>query len=60
MVGLCLVYFGFCKKLLLIMCLFFYLIIGEWIYGCIGYVVDLFVVFGMVFGVVILFGFGVN
>lgn len=58
-VVLILVFFSYCYGLLLILCLVLYLLIGECIYGFIGYVVDIFVIIGIVFGVVILFGYGV-
>lgn len=52
-------YFVYCQNLFLILCLVFYLLIGDCIYGWFGYVVDIFVVIFIVFGVFILLGFGV-
>lgn len=60
MVGLCLAYFGFRKKLPLTMRSSLYPIIGERIYGRIGHAVDLLAVFGTVFGVATSLGLGVN
>ena len=51
-----LVIFSFNKGLLLVVCLIFYLIFGEWVWGWLGYVIDIFVVFVILFGLVILLG----
>ncbi|MGB0683511.1 MAG: BCCT family transporter [Magnetovibrionaceae bacterium] len=59
-VGLCLAYFGFRKKLPLTMRSALYPLIGERIYGPIGHAVDLLAVFGTVFGVATSLGLGVN
>lgn len=59
-VGLCLAYFGFRKKLPLTMRSALYPIIGERIYGPIGHAVDLLAVFGTVFGVATSLGLGVS
>ena len=59
-VGLCLAYFGFRKKLPLTMRSALYPIIGDRIYGPIGHAVDLLAVFGTVFGVATSLGLGVN
>jgi choline/glycine/proline betaine transport protein len=60
MIGLCLAYFGFRKKLPLTMRSALYPVIGERIYGPIGHAVDLLAVFGTVFGVATSLGLGVN
>ncbi len=60
MVGLCLAYFGFRKKLPLTMRSALYPIIGERIYGPVGHAVDLLAVFGTVFGVATSLGLGVS
>ena len=60
MVGLCLAYFGFRKKLPLTLRSALYPVIGERIYGPIGHAVDLLAVFGTVFGVATSLGLGVN
>ena len=60
MVGLCLAYFGFRKKLPLTMRSALYPVIGNKIYGPIGHAVDLLAVFGTVFGVATSLGLGVN
>jgi len=60
MVGLCLAYFGFRKKLPLTMRSALYPVIGERIYGPIGHAVDLLAVFGTVFGVATSLGLGVT
>jgi choline/glycine/proline betaine transport protein len=60
MVGLCLAYFGFRKKLPLTMRSALYPIIGQRIYGRIGHAVDLLAVFGTVFGVATSLGLGVK
>ena len=59
-VGLCLAYFGFRKKLPLTLRSSLYPIIGERIYGPIGHAVDLLAVFGTVFGVATSLGLGVT
>jgi len=60
MIGLCLAYFGFRKKLPLTLRSALYPIIGERIYGPIGHSVDLLAVFGTVFGVATSLGLGVS
>ncbi len=60
MIGLCLAYFGFRKKLPLTLRSALYPIIGERIYGPIGHAVDLLAVFGTVFGVATSLGLGVS
>ena len=60
MVGLCLAYFGFRKKLPLTLRSALYPIIGDRIYGPIGHAVDLLAVFGTVFGVATSLGLGVS
>lgn len=60
MVGLCLAYFGFRKKLPLTLRSALYPIIGDKIYGPIGHAVDLLAVFGTVFGVATSLGLGVS
>jgi choline/glycine/proline betaine transport protein len=60
MIGLCLAYFGFRKKLPLTLRSALYPIIGERIYGPIGLSVDLLAVFGTVFGVATSLGLGVS
>ena len=57
-VGLCLAYFGFRKKLPLTLRSALYPIIGERIYGPIGHGVDLLAVFGTVFGIATSLGLG--
>ena len=59
-VGLCLAYFGFRKKLPLTLRSALYPIIGERIYGPVGHGVDLLAVFGTVFGVATSLGLGVK
>ncbi len=59
-VGLCLAYFGFRKKLPLSLRSALYPVIGERIYGGIGHAVDLLAVFGTVFGVATSLGLGVT
>lgn len=59
-VGLCLAYFGFRKKLPLTLRSALYPLIGERIYGPIGHAVDLLAVFGTVFGVATSLGLGVT
>ena len=59
-VGLCLAYFGFRKKLPLTLRSALYPVIGERIYGPIGHAVDLLAVFGPVFGVATSLGLGVS
>ena len=58
MVGLCRAYFGFRKKLPLILRSTLYPVIGERIYGLIGHAVDLPAEFGTVFGVATSLGLG--
>ena len=60
MVGLCLAYFGFRKKLPLTLRSALHPIIGDKIYGPIGNAVDLLAVFGTVFGVATSLGLGVS
>ncbi|MBC6439104.1 MAG: BCCT family transporter [Rhodospirillales bacterium] len=60
MIGLCLAYFGFRKKLPLTLRSALYPIIGDKIYGPIGHAVDLLAVFGTVFGVATSLGLGVS
>jgi choline/glycine/proline betaine transport protein len=60
MIGLCLAYFGFRKKLPLTMRSALYPVIGDKIYGPIGHGVDLLAVFGTVFGVATSLGLGVS
>jgi choline/glycine/proline betaine transport protein len=57
-VGLCLAYFGFRKKLPLTMRSALYPLIGERIYGPLGHCVDLLAVFGSVFGIATSLGLG--
>ena len=59
-VGLCLAYFGFRKRLPLTLRSALYPIIGDRIYGPIGHAVDLLAVFGTVFGVATSLGLGVT
>lgn len=59
-VGLCLAYFGFRKKLPLTMRSALHPLIGEKIYGPVGHAVDLLAVFGTVFGVATSLGLGVS
>ena len=59
-VGLCLAYFGFRKKLPLTLRSALYPIIGDRIYGPVGHSVDLLAVFGTVFGVATSLGLGVK
>jgi choline/glycine/proline betaine transport protein len=60
MIGLCLAYFGFRKKLPLTLRSALYPVIGDKIYGPIGHAVDLLAVFGTVFGVATSLGLGVS
>jgi choline/glycine/proline betaine transport protein len=60
MIGLCLAYFGFRKKLPLTLRSALYPILGDKIYGPIGHAVDLLAVFGTVFGVATSLGLGVS
>ncbi|WP_150523005.1 BCCT family transporter [Roseibium sediminis] len=60
MVGLCLAYFGFRKKLPLTMRSALFPLIGNRIYGPWGHAVDLLAVFGTVFGVATSLGLGVS
>ena len=59
-VGLCLAWFGFRKKLPLTLRSALYPVIGERIYGAPGHLVDLLAVFGTVFGVATSLGLGVT
>ena len=59
-VGLCLAYFGFRKKLPLTLRSSLHPVIGDRIYGPIGHAVDLLAVFGTVFGVATSLGLGVS
>jgi choline/glycine/proline betaine transport protein len=59
-VGLCLAYFSFRKKLPLTFRSALYPLLGEKIYGPIGHAVDLLAVFGTVFGVATSLGLGVS
>ena len=59
-IGLCLAYFGFRKKLPLTLRSALHPIIGDRIYGPIGHGVDLLAVFGTVFGVATSLGLGVT
>ncbi len=59
-VGLCLAYFGFRKKLPLTMRSALFPLIGNKIYGPMGHAVDLLAVFGTVFGVATSLGLGVS
>ncbi len=60
MIGLCLAYFGYRKKLPLTLRSALYPIIGDKIYGPVGHAVDLLAVFGTVFGVATSLGLGVS
>jgi choline/glycine/proline betaine transport protein len=60
MIGLCLAYFGYRKKLPLTLRSALYPVIGDRIYGPIGHAVDLLAVFGTVFGVATSLGLGVT
>ena len=60
MIGLCLAYFGFRKKLPLTLRSALYPVIGDKIYGPVGHAVDLLAVFGTVFGVATSLGLGVS
>ncbi|MES0883843.1 BCCT family transporter [Roseibium sp. SCP14] len=57
-VGLCLAYFGFRKKLPLTIRSSLYPLIGDRIYGPLGHTVDLLAVFGSVFGIATSLGLG--
>ena len=59
-VGLCLAYFGFRKKLPFTLRSALYPIVGDRIYGPLGHGVDLLAVFGTIFGVATSLGLGVN
>jgi choline/glycine/proline betaine transport protein len=59
-IGLCIAYFGFRKKLPLTLRSALYPIIGDKIYGPLGHAVDLLAVFGTVFGVATSLGLGVS
>lgn len=59
LMGMVFGYFSYCYNLLFIICLVLYLIFGKWINGLIGYLVDIVVVIGIIFGIVIMFGIGV-
>ena len=60
LVGLCLAYFGFRKKLPFTLRSALYPVIGNRIYGPVGHAVDLLAVFGAVFGVATSLGLGVK
>ena len=60
LVGLCLAYFGFRKKLPLTLRSALYPLIGDRIYGPIGNLVDLLAVFGGVFGIATSLGLGAS
>jgi len=60
LVGLCLAYFGFRKKLPLTLRSALHPLIGDRIYGPIGDIVDLLAVFGGVFGIATTLGLGVS
>ena len=60
MIGLCLAYFGFRKKLPLTLRSALHPVIGDRIYGPVGHAVDLLAVFGTVFGVATSLGLGVS
>ena len=60
LVGLCLAYFGFRRKLPLTLRSALHPLIGDRIYGPIGDVVDLLAVFGGVFGIATTLGLGVS
>ena len=60
MIGLCLAYFGFRKKLPFTLRSALYPVIGDKIYGPAGHAVDLLAVFGTVFGVATSLGLGVS
>lgn len=59
-VGLCLAYFGFRKKLPFTLRSALYPVIGDRIYGPVGHAVDLLAIFGTVFGVATSLGLGVQ
>ncbi|MDE0307737.1 MAG: BCCT family transporter [Albidovulum sp.] len=59
-IGLCLAYFGFRKKLPLTLRSSLYPVIGDRIYGPVGHAVDLLAVFGTIFGVATSLGLGVS
>jgi choline/glycine/proline betaine transport protein len=60
MIGLCLAYFGYRKKLPLTLRSALHPIIGDRIYGPVGHAVDLLAIFGTVFGVATSLGLGVS
>ena len=60
LVGLCLAYFGFRKKLPLTLRSALHPLIGDRIYGPVGDTVDLLAVFGGVFGIATTLGLGVS
>ena len=60
LVGLCLAYFGFRKKLPLTLRSALHPLIGDRIYGPIGDLVDLLAVFGAVFGIATTLGLGAS
>lgn len=60
MIGLCLAYFGFRKKLPFTLRSALYPVLGDKVYGPIGHAVDLLAVFGTVFGVATSLGLGVS
>ena len=59
-VGLCLAYFGFRKKLPFTLRSALYPVVGDRIYGPVGHAADLLAVFGAVFGVATSLGLGVK
>ena len=59
-VGLCLAYFGYCKKLPLTLRSALHPLIGDRIYGPTGGLVDLLAVFGGVFGIATSLGLGAS
>jgi len=60
LVGLCLAYFGFRKKLPLTLRSALHPLVGERIYGPIGDIVDLLAIFGAVFGIATTLGLGAS
>lgn len=54
-----LVFFCYNKGLLLLICFIFYFILGDKVWGWLGYFIDIFVVFVILFGFVMFFGLGV-
>lgn len=59
MIVLVLVYFGFCYKLLFVLCFCFYLLLKDCINGKVGDVIDVMLLFVILFGIIIILGFGV-